>query len=171
MALASLDDPNVRVRTIAACHAARVSTNDGTKRPHFELNREQLAALGEGVLLPDSVAGPAGEPLAEIAARALAELGAIAEPAIPALQAAVCDRSPPNVAALTPLMKTGPAAVPALAEMLVHPEPEIRREAADMLGWMGKEASDAVPALRAIRDAYPKDADWAEFAIEMIEHA
>jgi HEAT repeat protein len=169
--LASLDDPDVRVRTIAACHAVRVSTGDGTNRPGIEPTREELAALGEGVLLADSIIGPVGEPLAEIAARALAELGAFAEPAVPALQAAVCDRSPPNVAAITALTKTGPAAVPALVEMLVHPEPEIRREAADMLGWMGKEASDAVPALRAMRDAYPEDADWAEFAIEMIEHS
>jgi hypothetical protein len=167
----ALDDPDVRVRVLAACHAVRVSTEDGTTRPRIEPTPEQLTALGEGVLLPDLIAGPAGEPLAEIAARALAELGALAEPAVPALQAAVCDRSPPNVVAIDALTKTGPAAVPALVEMLIHPEPGIRREAADMLGWMGKEASDAVPALRAMRDAYPEDADWAEFAIEMIENS
>ncbi len=171
LAPASFDDTDVRVRVIAACHAVRVSTGDGLSRPRLEPTREQLDALGEGVQLPPPVAGPVAEPLAEIAARALAVLGSLAEPAVPALQAAVCDRMPPNVAAIDALTHAGPAAVPALVEMLVHPDPGIRREAADMLGWMGKDASAAVPALRAMRDAFPEDADWAEFAIEMIENS
>jgi hypothetical protein len=168
---ALLQDPDVRVRAVAACSAVRLDTRDARNPPSIEPTAQQLSVLGEAVQLPDDVAGPEGVGLAETATRALAALGTLAEPAVPALRAAVCDREPPNLHAIDALTKVGPAAVPALVEMLVHEEAAVRREAADMLGLMGKDAARAIPALREMLVAFPEDADWAEFAIELIESA
>ncbi len=99
----------------------------------------------------------------EMAAKALAQLGPVAEPAIPALIQAhldgdgeVIDDNAPECSA--PFVRQwtayalgwiGPAAAPALIELLGHDDADVRAWAADGCRVMGPKAKDAVPALLA----------------------
>jgi HEAT repeat protein len=183
---AGLADPDVRVRTMAARHVARSLTGfgrPGVRRmagyapepPAAPPPPEVLAILSEAVTLPDDVTAVAAAgsaepdpPLGLLAAEALADLGPFAAPAVPALRAAVLDCTPPRYAAVEALGAVGPAAVPVLAELLTHPDPEVRITAVTALGEIGPPARDAVPALWALAAAHPDDAPFAEHVIDQI---
>ena len=60
----------------------------------------------------------------------------------------------------------GPAAVPALIQLLQDPNPEVRAHAAVALNWIGPGARDAVPALvRALQDDRRRVRQGAAFAL------
>jgi HEAT repeat protein len=103
----------------------------------------------------------------------LGALGPDAEPAVPALSAALHDSDPQvrSLAALT-LGKIGPAAepaIPALVDMLKESDPRLRAAAATALGLFGPGAQDAIPALtEALRDSDDEVRRSADGAIRLI---
>lgn len=125
-----LRDSDLRVRIAAAGVLVELGTANAS---------EVLPALTEGLMHPDDQFADS------IAAGALAKLGPAAAPAVPALQAALWDRQPPNVGALD---RIGEAGMQVLIAALTHPAASVREEAAFILGRKD-DAAAAVPALRA----------------------
>lgn len=80
---------------------------------------------------------------------ALVRLGPRAEPAIPALIAALPDPQRKEWAS-TVLANIGKPAVPALRRALGHGQAHVRRSAAFALGAMGTDARSAAPELRRL---------------------
>ncbi len=75
-----------------------------------------------------------------------------------------------EAAAARVLTRVGPASVPALRELLNHPLPTVRRWAAIMLGGLGPDADEAVPALsEALSDNDPRVRAAAQEALSAIE--
>jgi HEAT repeat protein len=96
------------------------------------------------------------------AAYALADLGELAEPAVPSLTQALRRervprpfRTPPSCAFA--LGKIGPAAIPALQELLVAEEARVRLNAVLAIGFMAQRGRAAVPDLLPLLD--DKDAE------------
>ena len=108
------------------------------------------------------------------AALRLAERGAAAAPALPALRAALQDRDfVVRAAAVAAMGAIGPAALPVLVEALDALPSEDRWTAADAIGALGAAAQPVLPRLREILDAPPSDRDYllrkaASAAIESI---
>jgi HEAT repeat protein len=128
-----LSDPDPRVRVAAVATMLRLKSF---------ATAEAVPILAAGLVQPD-------EQYSNLAGWQLAELGADAAPALPALRAAVFERQPPNESALQALSKLGEPGVLILAEALSHVEPWVRRSAAHCLGVLGSTAQSAVPALEA----------------------
>lgn len=116
----------------------------------------------------------------EVALNALGNIGQDAASAIPAITKRIDDPQSwkPALQALT---KIGPAAVPALVEVLGNPDPERRAYGAIALGRMGPPAKAALPSLEAMREDAAKGGpefcsgvmpytvgQWAAYAIDCI---
>ena len=92
------------------------------------------------------------------AAYALSDIGSEAAPAVPALVQVLTQeqisrpfRTPPSSAFA--LGKIGPAAIPALSQLLTNSDPRVRTSALLAFGFMGKSATNAVPSvLEMLRD-------------------
>lgn len=112
-----LSHADARMRVAAAATLVRSNPDPGD---------EVLALLVWGVTNSDDTC-------AAQAALALGRLGPQAAPAIPALQAALIDRKPPNLAALDALHMMGEVGLPALDELARHPDEEIAGTAAFLL--------------------------------------
>jgi HEAT repeat protein len=130
-----LADPDARVRVAIAATLMRLDSLAAA---------EALPILSHGLMHPE-------EQYSNLAGWSLAELGAAAAPALPALRAAIFSRDPPNEGALDVLAKLGDLGVPVLAEALSHAQPSTRQTAAYFLGTLGATARPAVPALEAAR--------------------
>jgi HEAT repeat protein len=90
------------------------------------------------------------------AAAALGRLGPGAKAALPALKKALNSQEEGQEDLIKVLVQIGPAALPTLIELLEAEKPEIRCQAAAILGNMGPAARVAVPALRkALQDQEP----------------
>lgn len=87
---------------------------------------------------------------AEIRAKAAAKLGDAKNPnAVPALMRACHDKNSTIAkAAVAAIRQIGSAAVAQLLKRLSHTDPNERANAAEALGWLGKDAKPAVAALR-----------------------
>jgi HEAT repeat protein len=85
-----------------------------------------------------------------LAAEILGRIGPAAEPAVPALTAALMDANPSvRHGAAVAVKRIGQAAVPALTAALADPDKSVRVAAADALGRLGPAAVPAVSALTA----------------------
>lgn len=130
---AVLADPDLMVRVLAAAILVRLGV---------AIPEQVVPVLSEGVR-------SSGECLF-FATEALGRLGSAAGLAIPELRDAALATSEDNVLAATVLGKVGPAAVPALIEVLERGNPQCQYVAAHALGEMGETARPALPALRRL---------------------
>ncbi len=81
----------------------------------------------------------------------LGELGPSATAAVPALIAALWTGGARRRAvAGVALLRMGPATVPSLVQSLSHPSPEVRGKVAHLLGRLGRDAAEAIPALQSL---------------------
>ncbi len=164
-----LDDPEARVRTAAAVSLSRFNRDAVAALPRLleslkdpdgccrmaaawavwsvgeKKHREVVAVLRQGLSDGDLVTRIQ-------AARVIGDLGKDAIEAFPELaELAVHDGIPAvRQTAVISLRAFGPSAVPVLAKMLRDPVAEVRMMAADALGGIGPNASDAIPALQAV---------------------
>jgi len=138
----------VRDAALPLVHAALTS-------PHW-LARLQAVHTVSKIGAPDD--GPRllallDDPVDAVAARAYGAAAQTRNPVtIPALTAQLARGNSEHQNSLTvALGAVGPDAVPALTAALSHPEPEVRRHAADTLSHMGSpDADDATPALAVV---------------------
>jgi len=138
----------VRDAALPLVHAALTS-------PHW-LARLQAVHTVSKIGSPDD--GPRllallDDPVDAVAARAYGAAAQTRNPVtIPALTAQLARGNSEHQNSLTVALGAfGPDAVPALTAALSHPEPEVRRHAADTLSHMGSpDADDATPALAVV---------------------
>ena len=126
------------------------------------------AAFGLGELGADG--RPALEALArvlktdsdfEVRRNAAFALGEIGEPAIPVLLTMLNDKDPRIRRVVTAaLVRIGFPAVPHLVQLLRHSDTTVRRNAAVILGGIGPQASDALPALEKSLQDPDKGFQW-----------
>ncbi|HEV3259903.1 MAG TPA: HEAT repeat domain-containing protein, partial [Gemmataceae bacterium] len=103
------------------------------------------------------------------AAAALGKLGPGAKAALPALKKALNSEQEGQEDLIKVLVQIGPAAVPTLIELLGAEKPEIRSQAATILGDMGPAARVAVPALKeALQDQEPVVRSAAAAALQVL---
>jgi HEAT repeat protein len=169
--------PRHRPEAVSALSDAMLTDRDDLVRTHAALALAGVAFDDRAAARPavPALARALGDKAARVnAALALANLGRDANPAVPDVVRALTDgrdrRSLLNVLEVVDLGPEAADGVPALAECLKGTDRGERRDAARVLGRIGRAAEAAVPALReALWDPDAEVAKAAAWALGRVD--